>query len=100
MDRDEPDGTRVVYRRTLKGQFAVTGASDLNDDTLDSVQRRLLMLVNGFTTLYDIARVARFQVCAEEAALVLKARGLIESLTQHEPPDGSLHFMRAIGQGG
>lgn len=100
MNLVDTDGTRVVYRRTLKGQFAVARASNPDDETLDPVQRRLLLMVNGFTSLHDIARVARFQVCAEEAAQALAACGLIEALVQEPPSAAGLRFMKDLPRAG
>lgn len=65
----------AVYQRTAKGQAAVLQGEALE---LDAEHRRLLLLVNGFTPMATLVRVAHLRCEAEAVASTLKARGLIE----------------------
>lgn len=64
-----------VYRRTTKGQAeALSGAQS----GLTPEQRRLLLMVNGFTSIDTLADLAGFEAQLEPMTEALKASGLIE----------------------
>ena len=68
-----------VYQRTIKGQAAAVSRLDME---LDAPHRRLLLLVNGFTSTANLARIARLGADHEAVALTLKSQGLIEEATR------------------
>lgn len=67
--------TDTVFRRTSKGQAAAmpSGVPQLSQD-----HHRLLLLVNGFTSLEALGRICPFSEGPEQVALALQASGLIE----------------------
>jgi hypothetical protein len=75
MNQQVHSRTDVVYRRTSKGQAAAmpSATSAMNDE-----HRRLLLLVNGFTSLDVLARVGHFEDAPDQVARTLKSSGLIE----------------------
>lgn len=77
MNHIHSTGTQAVYRRTTKGQFAAA-AGRADTTAMDTQHRRLLLLVNGYTALDDIARVGHFETQPELLAQDLEAVGLIE----------------------
>lgn len=88
MNQQAHSRTDIVYRRTTKGQAAAmpTAAPAMNAE-----HRRLLLLVNGFTSLDVLAKVGHFMEGPAQVALDLKSSGLIEEATGHQPET----FMRA-----
>jgi hypothetical protein len=78
MNHFHSTGTPAVYRRTTKGQFAATAQGARGAIAMDAQHRRLLLLVNGYTTLDAIARIGMFEARPELLALDLEASGLIE----------------------
>ncbi len=64
-----------IFRRTTKGQAeALSSAqSDLTPE-----ERRLLLMVNGFTSIAILADLAGFKTHIEPVAEALMASGLIE----------------------
>lgn len=88
MNQQVHSSTGVVYHRTTKGQAAAMPSTmpRMNDE-----HRRLLLLVNGFTSLDVLAQVGRFMDGPDQVALALKSSGLIEEASGHQPET----FMRA-----
>lgn len=88
MNQQVHSRTDVVYRRTTKGQAAAmpSALATMNDE-----HRRLLLLVNGFTSLGVLARVGHFEHGPDQMALTLQSSGLIEEASDHQPET----FMRA-----
>lgn len=84
MNQFHTTGTPAVYRRTTKGQFAASSTAltgmigEMGAIAMDTQHRRLLLLVNGYTTLDAIARVGQFEAQPELLAQDLEASGLIE----------------------
>ncbi len=67
--------TETVYHRTVKGQAL---AGKLDNLQFDRDFRSLLLLVNGFTPLDILARMATFVQQPQLVAQQLEAKGLIE----------------------
>lgn len=67
--------TTTVFRRTAKGQAA---AMPSIAPPMDQDHRRLLLLVNGFTSLDTLSEICPFSQGPEHVALALQASGLIE----------------------
>jgi hypothetical protein len=67
--------TETIFRRTSKGQAAAmpSVAPQLSQD-----HHRLLLLVNGFTSLEALSRICPFSEGPEHLALALEESGLIE----------------------
>jgi hypothetical protein len=65
---------RGAYRRTSKGQAL---AVHPKPPGLDEDQRRLLLMVNGFTPLDALAELAGFQRAPEDLIVGLEASGLV-----------------------
>jgi hypothetical protein len=76
--------TNVVYRRTTKGQAA---AMRSGWTAMDEESRKLLLLVNGFTSLDALAKVGQFHEGPEGMADALKTSGLIEESQEHHHMD-------------
>lgn len=72
----------VVYRRTAKGQAAAVQATMpwMNED-----HRGLLLLVNGYTPLDALGKVAQFQGDVQAMAIALEDAGLIEQAHNNSP---------------
>lgn len=88
MNQQVHSHTGVVYRRTTKGQAA---AMPSTMPRMDDEHRRLLLLVNGFTSLDVLAQVGQFMEGPDRVALDLKSSGLIEEASSHQPET----FMRS-----
>lgn len=96
MNHFNTTDTPAVYRRTTKGQFAAAaGAADA--PSMDTQHRRLLLLVNGYTSLEAIARVGHFEAKPEQLAQDLEAVGLIEQAEQAEHGERSQMVHAASG---
>lgn len=88
MNHQVSTRTDIVYRRTSKGQAAAMPSAT---PTMDDEHRRLLLLVNGFTSLGVLARAGRFSGGPEGLAHDLQSSGLIEESHETRPEA----FMRA-----
>lgn len=71
-----------VYQRTTKGQAAAVSRLDVE---LDAPHRRLLLLVNGFTSTAQLASIARLGADHEAVARALKHQGLIDDASERGP---------------
>lgn len=85
MNHFHTTGTPAVYRRTTKGQFAAAATGATGGLLMDPQHRRLLLLVNGYTTLDAIARVGHFEAQPAMLAQDLETSGLIEQATLDPP---------------
>ena len=70
-----PTESDVIYSRTAKGQAAALFS---RPRVMDKEDRRLLLMVNGFTSLNELARVGHFESRPQSIAEALAASGLIE----------------------
>lgn len=76
--------TDIVFRRTMKGQAAALSSLACQ---LDPDHQRLLLMVNGFTSLETLNSLSPFDDGAEHIALSLRMSGLIEEAdTQYQSP--------------
>lgn len=82
MNQIASTGTDVVYRRTTKGQaMALLWSTSIKD----ADQRKLLLMVNGFTPLQDLAKVGGIHAHARDIADMLVVAGLIEPVLDNRP---------------